>query len=144
MNLFSLENKIGIVTGACGLLGQHHCSALAEAGATVIVADLDESKCKSVANRLGAKHIGVKLDVTNRDSLIQCKNKILDQYHRIDILVNNAAIDDKFENQSQAIEQSMFENYSLERWNQSLSVNITGVFLCSQIFGSIMAEQGSG
>jgi NAD(P)-dependent dehydrogenase (short-subunit alcohol dehydrogenase family) len=58
--------------------------------------------------------------------------------------VNNAAINDMFENPAMARELSAFENYPLEAFQQSLDVNITGVFLCAQIFGSVMAAQGSG
>jgi len=53
MELFSLAGKTAIVTGACGLLGQHHCMALAEAGAQVVTTDLQEGPCKQLAERLG-------------------------------------------------------------------------------------------
>ncbi len=59
-------------------------------------------------------------------------------------MVNNAAINDMFENPLLAGTQSMFENYPLEMWNKSWQVNVSGVFLCSQIFGTVMVEQRSG
>lgn len=144
MNLFSLENKTAIVTGAGGLLGRHHCAALAEAGANVVVADVNEETCSAIAKSLGDNHLAVGLDVTNPASLQQAKDRIMDKYGRIDILVNNAAINDMFENPALAGQQSMFEHYPLEMWNKSWQVNVSGVFLCSQIFGLVMAEQGSG
>ncbi|MBE2257140.1 MAG: SDR family oxidoreductase, partial [Ignavibacteria bacterium] len=54
------------------------------------------------------------------------------------------AINDMFENPQAATEQSKFENYPLELWKKSLEVNVTGVFLCSQVFGKVMADKGKG
>jgi NAD(P)-dependent dehydrogenase (short-subunit alcohol dehydrogenase family) len=144
MNLFSLENKVAIVTGAAGLLGKAHCRALAAAGANVVVADLNEKYCAELAASLGTEHLSVVLDVTNTDSIHKAKEIILEKYGRIDILVNNAAINDMFENPLLGAKQSMFEHYPLDMFNKSLEVNVTGMFLCSQILGSAMAEQNSG
>jgi NAD(P)-dependent dehydrogenase (short-subunit alcohol dehydrogenase family) len=142
--MFSLKNKVAIVTGACGLLGKEHCKALAEAGANVVVADIDENKCRDFAKELGPDHLGIKLDVANATSLLEAKETIIGRYNTIDILVNNAAINDMFENPTLAAEQSKFENYPLQLWEKSLQVNVTGVFLPSQILGSIMADKGYG
>jgi len=144
MELFSLAGKTAIVTGACGLLGQHHCMALAEAGAQVVVADLQEGPCRRQAEGLGAKHMGLGMDVTDPASVEQARQRILERYGRIDVLVNNAAINDMFENPTLGRKQSMFEHYPLEMWDRSWKVNVSGVFLCSQILGGVMAEQGEG
>jgi NAD(P)-dependent dehydrogenase (short-subunit alcohol dehydrogenase family) len=144
MELFSLVDKVAIVTGACGLLGTQHCEALAAAGATVVAADLDEKAAGAVAARLGERHIGVGVDVTSVDSLQAARKRIMDAFGRIDVLVNNAAINDMFENPLLAGQQSMFENYPLEMWDKSWKVNVSGVFLCSQVLGGVMAEKGSG
>jgi NAD(P)-dependent dehydrogenase (short-subunit alcohol dehydrogenase family) len=144
MDLFSLENKVAIVTGACGLLGTKHCEALAAAGARVIVADLEEAACRVVAERLGEGHLPLGVDVTSIESLQRGRQRILDVYGRIDVLVNNAAINDMFENPLLAGEQSMFEHYPLEMWDRSWRVNVSGVFLCSQVWGGVMAAQGGG
>lgn len=143
-SLFSLKNRIAIVTGALGLIGRKHCEALAMAGAHVVVADINKDECKDFARRLGKNHIGIDIDVTTPDSLQEAKRKILKKYDSIDILVNNAAINDMFENPSLAAHLSAFENYPLEVFQKSLDVNITGVFLCSQVFGTVMAERGRG
>jgi NAD(P)-dependent dehydrogenase (short-subunit alcohol dehydrogenase family) len=144
MKLFSLEGKIAIVTGACGLIGKHHCEALAEAGAKVVVADIDKTASQNFAKQLGDSHMGVELDVSNDLSVMEAKEQILERYGKIDVLVNNAAINDMFENPTTALELSKFENYPINLWKRSLDVNITGVFLCSQIFGSVMAAAKSG
>lgn len=144
MELFSLKGKTAIVTGACGLLGTQHCEALAQAGANVVAADLNEESARQVAARLGEEHLGIGLDVTSTESLERAKQRVLERYGRIDVLVNNAAINDMFENPLLAGHQSMFEHYPLEMWDRSWKVNVSGVFLCSQVIGSVMAEQGSG
>ncbi|MFM7430555.1 MAG: SDR family oxidoreductase [Flammeovirgaceae bacterium] len=144
MDLFSLKGKTAIVTGACGLLGKHHCYALAEAGAKVIAADIDQTASKNLAKLLGDGHMGVGLDVSRDLSVMEAKEAVMERYGKIDVLVNNAAINDMFENPTAALELSKFENYPLSLWKKSIDVNVTGVFLCCQIFGSLMAEAKSG
>lgn len=144
LELFSLENKVAVVTGALGLIGKNHCIALAEAGANVIVCDLDEKKCIDFASTLSIKSIGVGVDITDKSSVEKLKEKVLNVFGKIDVLVNNAAINDMFENPQAASELSMFENYPLEMWQKSIDVNITGTFLCSQVIGSEMAKAGKG
>jgi NAD(P)-dependent dehydrogenase (short-subunit alcohol dehydrogenase family) len=144
MEIFSLKNKTAIVTGALGLIGKEHCRALSEAGANVIVADVNESKCSEFAKTLSTESLGVCLDVTNPDSIKNLRDKVLAKFSHIDILVNNAAINDMFESPKAASEQSKFENYPLDLWQKSVDVNLTGVFLCSQILGTVMAKQKSG
>ncbi len=144
MELFSLKNKTAIVTGACGLLGREHCSALADAGAFVVALDVDEAACKNLAAALGKQHLGLAANVTDRTALERVRDTVLDRYGAIDVLVNNAAINDMFENPALAAQQSMFEHYPLDMWQKALEVNVTGVFLCSQVFGSVMARQGRG
>ncbi|HEY4324449.1 MAG TPA: SDR family oxidoreductase [Mucilaginibacter sp.] len=144
MELFSLRNKTAIVTGAMGLIGKKHCEALAAAGANVVVADMNEGASKVFAESLGSNHLGLEIDVTSEDSLKAARAKILARYGTIDVLVNNAAINDMFENPAMAKDLSAFENYPLDAFKKSLDVNVTGVFLASQVFGTVMAEQGSG
>ena len=113
MEMFSLKNKTAIVTGALGLIGKEHCKALAKAGANVVVTDIDGKQCEEFAKTLETNSIGIEINVTNNDSLINARDKILEKFGHIDILVNNAAINDMFENPKAAAEQSKFENYPL-------------------------------
>ncbi len=76
MNLFSLKNKTAIVTGACGLIGKEHCRALHEAGANVVVLDVNEKEAVAFAATLGERHLGIAANVTNADSLKQGRDKI--------------------------------------------------------------------
>jgi NAD(P)-dependent dehydrogenase (short-subunit alcohol dehydrogenase family) len=144
LKLFSLKDKVAIVTGALGLIGKNHCFALAEAGANVVVCDLDENKCKEFAKSLPTKSIGVGVDITGKSSVENLKDKTIREFGRIDILINNAAINDMFENPQAAADLSMFENYPQNMWQKSLDVNVTGTFLCSQIIGTEMVKAGKG
>jgi len=144
MDLFSLQGKTAIVTGALGLIGKKHCEALAQAGANVVVADINGDAADAFAAQLGDAHLGIAIDVTSKASIETVRNAIIAKYGTMDVLVNNAAINDMFENPSMAKELSAFENYPLDAFQKSLDVNVTGVFLCSQVFGTVMARQESG
>lgn len=143
-NGFSLKGRVAIVTGALGLLGRQHCMALAEAGACVVVSDLKADACYKFAGELPTCSLGVGLEVTNPDSIRSALKAALIRFGRVDILINNAAINDMFETPALAAEESKFENYPLSMWQRTLEVNVTGVFLCAQIIGAQMVKQGGG
>ena len=141
--LFTLYGKIAIVTGAGGLLGIQHCIALAEAGAHVIAADIKRLSPELFPEHIHDKLSMIKLDVTDTASLSSVRERIVSQFGSIDIIVNNAAINDMVEKRDNNI-QGTFEDYPLYLWKKVLDVNVTGVFLCCQYLGSIMEEKSSG
>ncbi|MDH4069434.1 MAG: SDR family oxidoreductase [Ignavibacteria bacterium] len=146
--LFSLSGRVAVVTGATGLLGKQHCRALAGAGAGVVAADLDEDTCRRFAEELESEYhvpcTGYAVDITQREETVRLNRAILKKFGRVDVLINNAAINDMFENPAAAAEQSRFEEFPLSLWQRSLDVNVTGTFLCCQAIGSSMARAGSG
>jgi len=142
--LFSLKDRLAIVTGALGLLGRQHCMALSQAGAHVVVADLNGENCQKFASTLPGPAFGISLDVTEPDSIEVLKDSVIKHVGAIDILINNAAINDMFESPKAALEKSKFEYYPLDLWKISIDVNITGVFLCCQGIGTEMAKRGKG
>lgn len=142
--LFSLEGRTAVVTGAVGLIGRHHCKALADAGATVVVTDLDPEPCNDLARELGGDSFGCVADVTDPASVRRLLKTVVERMGRVDILVNNAAINDAIEGTALSLEESRFENYPLEQWKTALDVNVTGVFICSQCIGAWMAQSGRG
>jgi NAD(P)-dependent dehydrogenase (short-subunit alcohol dehydrogenase family) len=144
VNHFSLKDNVAIVTGSLGLLGKHHCQALAEAGAHVVVSDLDENKCRDFAGSLTPEALGAGADVSDAASVSALLKKTLDRFGRIDILLNNAAVDEKFENPLLELRMSQFEHFPISLWKKIMDVNVTGVFICSQIIGAAMAKQGKG
>ncbi len=148
-DLFSLEGRVAVVTGSLGLLGRNHCRALAAAGASVVVTDLDEGKCKGFAAELTGPNgkslaVGIGADITQCDSVDALAKAILSRHGGIDVLVNNAAINDMFESPQAGAELSKFENYPLGLFQKSLDVNVTGSFLTCQVLGAHMAQRGKG
>lgn len=142
-SLFSLDDRVVVLTGAAGLLGRHHAQTLADAGAAVVAADLDAAGCRDLMETLPGSHLAVEVDVTEPESVRRLAKLALDRYGRVDALINNAARNDMFERPDLA-ELSRFENYPLEQWQRSLDVNLTGMFLVCQAVGTAMAERGSG
>jgi NAD(P)-dependent dehydrogenase (short-subunit alcohol dehydrogenase family) len=146
--MFQLANKVAIVTGATGLLGREHCHALASAGAYVVVADLDEGPCAAFAEELTQEHgraaLGQAVNITDPASVQALLDAVLAAYDRVDILVNNAAIDDKAVGARADAESTAFERYPLAAFQRMMEVNVTGTFLCCQILGGYMAGRGGG
>ena len=90
--LFSLKDKVAIVTGGAGHLGTAISEALAEAGANVVVASRNVENCKALAKRLSqnyAKAIGLKLDVNSEESIFKLLEETISEFGRLDILFNN-------------------------------------------------------
>lgn len=141
--MFELDGKVCVVTGALGLIGKELVRALAEAGAHVVITDLDHFACVDRAHAIGGA-LGQGCDITRPEAVASLLATTLDRFSRVDVLVNNAAINDKFESPLAAARESQMEHYPLELWKRALDVNVTGMFLCSQAFGSVMAEQGGG
>jgi len=142
--LFSLANKVVVVTGGAGLLGQVFCQALVDVGAHVAIVDLDLASAETVAKRINKSDaqrvIAVGSDITSPESVTQMVANVVKQLGRIDVLVNNAAskgssLDAFFES---------FEDYSLKTWREVMSVNIDGLFLVAQAVGKQMKKQGGG
>ena len=144
--MFNLQNRVAIVTGGAGLLGVEFCRTLAHAGASVMVADINASSAQHVAEELQDEGLHVQaivVDVSQPESVHQMVNQTIQAFHTLDILVNSAAIDPKFDPQHSR-HTNDFETYPLESWNQALLVNLTGVFLCCQAVSQPMLTQGQG
>jgi NAD(P)-dependent dehydrogenase (short-subunit alcohol dehydrogenase family) len=142
-----LAGRVAVVTGALGLLGRRHCSALSRAGALVVATDLDSAGCEGLADEISAVHgrraIGHAADLTSPSSVRSLCDAVLDRLGRVDVLVNNAAIDEKVEAPGSGA-PVRFEDYPLEAWDAALRVNLTGTFLCCQVFGAEMVRAAGG
>jgi len=146
---FDLTGKTALITGAAGLLGMEHAAALLESGATVVLTDIGEQQllaaCSSLSEVADAAHILTKvMDVSQPDAVRAVAEELVARGHRIDILVNNAAIDPKVKGDVGVLETSRLENFPLDQWDLQVAVGLTGAFLCSQIFGGAMASDGKG
>lgn len=144
---FKLDGRVALVTGGAGLLGAEFCRTLAEAGAAVAVVDLNAATAQKVADALiaaGYRALAVPTDITRPDSVRDMLTTVLDAFGRLDILVNSAALDPKFDPEAVArgITPGAFEDYPLEQWNAALNVNLTGMFLVTQACVKPMLAQG--
>jgi NAD(P)-dependent dehydrogenase (short-subunit alcohol dehydrogenase family) len=146
---FDLTGKTALITGAAGLLGMEHAAALLESGAKVVLTDI----CKASLNDAGRKlmqHFDSDkilievMDVSQPEPVRATADRLWANGLRIDILLNNAAIDPKVEGNQGVSETSRLENFPLDRWDLQVAVGLTGAFLCSQVFGTAMAKDGEG
>jgi NAD(P)-dependent dehydrogenase (short-subunit alcohol dehydrogenase family) len=140
---FKLDGKIAIVTGAGGRgnsIGRAYAIGLAHAGASIVVADLNEGGAKSVAGEItqaGGRAIGVRVDVSDKESALAMAAAAIEAFGGIDILVNNAALMAELTHQS-------CETISLDAWNRVFAVNLNGALLCSQAVIPSMRARGGG
>lgn len=135
---FRLDGRTALVTGGASGIGLCCVEALAEAGATVVIADRDASAIEPAVARLAAGgHAveGVVLDVTDSAAVQSAADRMMEAHGRIDILVNNAGI---------ARSEIAAEDMEDERWLNVLDVNLNGSFWCARAFGRHMLARGSG
>ena len=144
-DIFRLDEQVAIITGAAGLLGEQHATVLSDFGASVVLTDLNVNTCEQRANQITAKNHGLAIalqtNVTQRASWQMLLQRVLSQFGRVDILVNNAAF--TTEARSPNYDAPLLD-FPLEDWNQILEVNLTGTFLGCQVIGRHMLEQRSG
>jgi len=144
---FNLKDRVAIVTGGGGQLGFEFCKTLAEAGAAVVAADLNMDLATRAANHLsdcGYASLAFPLDVTRIESTRELVAETMKRFGRLDILVNSAGLDPKFDPDAmnKGVAPGAFEDYPLEQWNAALNVNLTGLFLVTQACIRPMIEQG--
>ena len=146
---FDLTGKVALITGAAGLLGIEHAAALLDCGATIVLTDIGERELSAAQNILSQNAAAGRIftrvmDVSKPDAIHSVAESVAAEGLRIDILVNNAAIDPKVKGDKGMLETSRLENFPLEQWDLQIAVGLTGAFLCSQIFGTLMAKDGKG
>ena len=144
---FDLKGRAAVVTGGVGLLGAEFCKTLCEAGAAVAIVDLNGNAAKKAADGLiadGYRAKAIQTDITKPDSVKSMVASVLSDFGRLDVLVNSAALDPKFDPDaaSKGIAPGAFEDYPLADWNAAMNVNLTGMFLVTQACVRPMIEQG--
>ncbi len=129
-NMFSLRGKVILITGGRGFLAEYFISALQQAGGSVISADIRE----------GAD---INADVSDGKSVAAAFTEAVKKHGKLDVIVNNAAIDPKFDRSADKNDR-LFENYPEELLQQSLDVNLKGYALVAQQAVKQMLKQGGG
>jgi NAD(P)-dependent dehydrogenase (short-subunit alcohol dehydrogenase family) len=131
-DIFSLKNKLVIITGAAGYLGQYYAQGLRQAGAQVILWDK-------------RKLAGVEaVDITKEAEVRKAVTRIIKKYGRIDALINNAAMNLAVEDPLAKKMSVPYEEYSLDLWEKELKVNLTGTMICTKVVAAVMIKQKNG
>jgi 2-deoxy-D-gluconate 3-dehydrogenase len=145
---FDLSERVAIITGGAGLLGKGYCETLAGAGAHVVIADIrgdaTEELAKRISQEAGVEALGVESDVTNPESVDALIEVVMRKFKKVDILVNNAALDPKFDVEHATEHTNRFETFPFDAWQEALGVNVTGMFLCAQAASKPMLEAKRG
>src|SRR5258708_10721228 len=129
-----LKDKVAIVTGGGIGVGRADCKAVAEEGAKVVVADIQDDAAQAVAKEV--KGLAVRVDVTSPEQTQAMAAKALHAYGAIDILVNNAGM-------YSSIQKRPFTEIPLDEWDRCMAVNVKGVFLCCRAVHPQMNKQGN-
>lgn len=138
MSIFELQDKIAIVTGASRGIGASIALEYAKAGATVVVASRNQDDLDKVAaeiKSLGRECLVIVTDVCQTEQVDNLVKQTVDKFGRIDILVNNAG---------GALSIKKAESVSEEEWTATVTLNLTGTFLCATAVGRVMIEQKDG
>jgi NAD(P)-dependent dehydrogenase (short-subunit alcohol dehydrogenase family) len=136
LDRFNLSNKVILLTGGTGLYGRQLTSALAEAGAELVVASRDLKRLQQVAEEERKRGYRVHVetyDQGDEQSIVALRDRLVQQHGKIDGLVNNSVL-----------RPMKGPDAPLEAWNDSMRVNATGLFLMLRAFGKSMAQQKNG
>ena len=136
-----LKGKVAIVTGAGGGIGSTYSKGLAEAGAAVVLADVNLDAATAAADKLSAaghRVLPVRVDVSDEASTKEMAAAAADHFGSVDILVNNAGL------MAEVVGEGSLTTMDLDLWNRTLAVNLTGPLLCSRAVVPYMKERGYG
>ncbi len=144
---FRITGDWALVTGAAGLLGLEHCRALLEAGANVVMVDMNSEGLRETQGIVTKDYPDSSIlisetDITSESAVSILHQDLIKKGILVKILINNAAINPKYKDFTS--NRSRVEHFELEDWNKQISVGLTGAFICSKIFGTEMAKNKSG
>ena len=144
-NIYRLDGKVIVITGAAGLLGRKHAEAIACYGGTPILLDLSEQTVNKLADELNNKYnigsIGFAIDITNEEQIIDFKKKFLKKYKKLNILINHA----HYKGNPKKLDPnnnffSKLEVYPTEEWNKTIDVNLNGMFFLTKHFIDLLEK----
>lgn len=146
---FLIKQNVVVITGGAGLLGQKHAEAVIEGEGIPVLLDISEKALENARNNLKDKYKNkyvqcFQADITDRNQIEEIRTELFEQFGHIDVLINNAANNPKVEGNAANMKAIQFENFPMQMWMDDLAVGLTGSFVCAQVFGKVMAEQGKG
>lgn len=144
MNLFNIDNKVIVITGGVGVLGGEMARYLLENGATVVLLHYKEEPVEAAIENLkkiSAKVDGFVCNVLDEDSLLEASNKIIEKYHKIDVLINAAG--GNMPGATIGVDQTIFD-VNIDHFKKVVDLNLFGSVLPSLVFGKEMAKTKQG
>lgn len=144
MHFPDLKGKVAVITGGYGVLCSYMAEGLAKEGVTVGILGRNEEKGNKLVSKIkdqGNKAFFLQADVLKKDTLIDAKNKLMDMYGKLDILINGAGGNKK---EATTSEDFSFFDIPEDALKWVLDLNFTGTFLPTQVFGKIITNQGKG
>lgn len=135
--LFELTGRVSVVTGGSAGLGLQMATGLAEAGSHLVICSRDAGRCEEAAaqlRKLGVEVLASGCDVSKQADVERLKDEVMARFGRVDVLINNAG-------------RAWFaapEDMPLDKWQYVIDLNVTGTFLCSQVFGREMIRAKRG
>ena len=135
--MFELDGDVALVTGGGGLIGEAICEALLEQGGRVVIAETNEERGTRTADRLGPDAAFHRTDVTDERSVSRLVDAVVDEYGRLDVLVNSAYP------RNEAYGRP-YEEVTYEDWCENVVAHLGGYYLTSRMAGSVMADQEGG
>ena len=147
---FEIKDRICVITGGGGLLARRHAEAVIEGDGIPVLLDIASDGMERIVSILREEYGSdvrietLVVDITNRTSLENICEQLVEKYGHIDILINNAANNPKMEGGSNNLGAMRFHNFPLDVWEQDIAVGLTGAMLCAQVFGRQMEVQGHG
>jgi len=135
-----LENKVAIITGGGRGLGRAFALRFAEEGAKLLLPDISLERAEDAAKEIRAKGgeaVAIETDISDEKATQKMAEKVMQQYGRVDILVNNAAI-------WYGVEAIPWDAWTVVDWDRILAVNLKGTWLCCKAIAPLMIKQSSG
>ena len=148
-NLFNLKNKTVLVTGAAGLLADQYIDVVLKNEGKLVLIDINLAKLKNIKNKIyknySEKIYIFKGDVTKYSQILKISKLLKKQKIKIDVLINNAAINYKIDNNHKKVsDQIKLEKFSTKIWKKDLDVSLLGSLNCIKIFGTEMVKNKYG
>ena len=144
-DLFSLKDRVVVITGAAGLLGQQHALAVGRAGGIPVLLDIEPKALAYVTQQLedeSIAHLAIEVDLTSEEAISAAADQVRNQFGPVWGLVNNVASNPPMGPAAQGANR--LENFLLTQWDHDIRLGLTSAFLCSRYFGDSMAQDGGG
>ena len=130
-----LQDKVSIITGGARGIGKAIAETFAREGSAVVIADINKDAASKTANEINnstkVKTLALEVDVSNKKSVDSMVKKTIDKFGKIDVLVNNAGVQ----------EPTPFLDFTEELWDKIIDINLKGTFLCSQAVAKEMVKR---